>query len=186
MMTRTFVAVSMVIGIVVSIALANLALADTPADLNDTEIAHVAYTADLIDIRYAHLALAISKNPAVREFATTMIRDHEAVNNAALELVGKLGVTPQDNFLSRQLNVQADQLVAEMRQLTGDAFDQRYADNELAYHRAVNGLVEGAFIPNIENAEVKALFADALAIFRTHERHAEMMVKTLQTALLAD
>ena len=40
------------------------AQADSPADLNDLEIAHVAYTADNIDIRYAHLALAISNNPA--------------------------------------------------------------------------------------------------------------------------
>ena len=116
----------------------------------------------------------------------TMIRDHEAVNNAALELVEKLGVTPQDNFLSRQLNEQADQLVNEMRQLTGRAFDRRYAENELAYHRAVNDLLDGTFIPNIENAEVKALFVDALAIFRTHERHAEKMVNVVQTALLLD
>ena len=41
--------------------------APSPADLNDLEIAHVAYTADLIDIRYAHLALAKSKNAKVHE-----------------------------------------------------------------------------------------------------------------------
>ena len=45
------------------------AQAESPADLNDLEIAHVAYTADLIDSRYAHLALAISTNPSVHEFA---------------------------------------------------------------------------------------------------------------------
>ena len=44
----------------------------------------------------------------------------------------------------------------------------------------------GTFIPNIENAEVKVLFVDALAIFRTHERHAEKMVNMVQTALLLD
>jgi putative membrane protein len=85
------------------------ASAESPADLNDLEIAHVAYTADSIDIRYAHLALAISENPAIREFAKTMIRDHEAVNEQALALVAKLDVAPQDNFLSRQLGTQADQ-----------------------------------------------------------------------------
>ena len=45
------------------------AFSSSPAELNDLEIAHTAYTADNIDIRYAHLALAISTNPAVREFA---------------------------------------------------------------------------------------------------------------------
>ena len=155
------------------------AYARMAADLNDLEIAHVAYTADTIDIRYAHLALAISQNPAVRAFAKTMIRDHEAVNEKALALLMKLDASAQDNFLSRQLSEQSDQLVREMSQLHGDAFDRRYAENELGYHKTVNGLVEGTFIPNIRNKDVKALFEDAIIIFKAHERHAARMVKTL-------
>ena len=136
-------------------------------------------TADLIDIRYAHLALAISKNPAVRNFAETMIRDHTAVNDKALALLKKLNVSPQDNFLSRQLNAQSEKIVAEMQQLSGAAFDKRYADNELRYHKAVNGLVQNAFIPNIENAEVKALFEVAGQIFKAHERDAHKTVEEM-------
>ena len=75
-----------------------------PAKLNDLEIAHVAYVADNIDIRYAHLALALSQNEEVREFARTMIRDHTAVNEQALALLAKLEAQPQDNFLSQSLN----------------------------------------------------------------------------------
>ena len=51
--------------------------------LNDLQIAHIAYTAGAIDIRYAHLALALSDNPEVRKFAELMVRDHTAVNNKA-------------------------------------------------------------------------------------------------------
>ncbi|MEL0112158.1 MAG: DUF4142 domain-containing protein, partial [Rickettsiales bacterium] len=71
-------------------------------------------------------------------------------------------------------------LVEKMSELEGEAFDRFYAENELAYHRAVNDLVANAFIPNIENAEVKALFEAGLKIFRAHEHHAEMMVAALQ------
>ena len=155
------------------------AFAESPADLNDLEIAHVAYTADSIDIRYAYLALAKSKNPAIQDFARTMIRDHTAVNDKALDLVRKLNVSPQDNFLSRQLSAQSDQLVQELSQLSNAAFDRRYAENEHGYHKAVNGLLEGTFIPNIQNPEVKALFAEALVIFKAHEKHAEKMVGAL-------
>ena len=155
------------------------ALAQSPADLNDLEIAHVAYTADNIDIRYAHLALAISENPEVREFAENMIHDHTAVNEQALELLEKLGAQPQDNFLSKQLLENSKKLIDELSQLRGAEFDKRYAENELAYHQAVNDVVENAFIPNIENAEVKALFETGLGIFKAHEGHAEMMVKGL-------
>ena len=156
------------------------AQAKSPADLNDLEIAHAAYTADNIDIRYAHLALAISDNPQVREFAQTMIRDHTAVNEAALALLKKLGVQPMGNFLSHQLMEGADKLIDEMSQLRGPAFDKRYAENELAYHQAVNQIVANDFIPNIENGEVKALFEEGLKIFRTHENHAQMMVSALK------
>ena len=43
------------------------------AGMNDLEIAHTAYTAGQLDIRYAHLALAVSENDSVRAFANTMI-----------------------------------------------------------------------------------------------------------------
>lgn len=171
---------SVVIAIVVAlVALSSLSWATSPADLNDLEIAHVAYTADSIDIRYAHLALAISKDPKVRAFAETMIRDHAIVNDKALALVKKLKVQPQDNFLSQQLVKQSDALVEDMRQLNGRAFDRRYAGNELSYHQAVNNLVEKTFIPNIQNPEVKALFEEALLIFKVHQEHAHHMVNAL-------
>ena len=155
---------------------------ESPADLNDLEIAHVAYTADISDIRYAHLALAISKNTAIHEFANTMIRDHSTVNVKALALLKKLNVGAKDNFLSRQLSDQSDQLIAEMSQLRRAAFNRRYAENELAYHTAVNGLIENTFIPNIKNPEVKALFEEALAIFKAHQHHAEMVVNALTSS----
>ena len=97
---------------IVLVTALGVAQAKSPSELNDLEIAHVAYTADLIDIRYAHLALAISKNPAVREFAKTMIRDHSAVNDKALALLKKLDASAQDNFLSQTLSANADKLVA--------------------------------------------------------------------------
>lgn len=166
--------------------MASAALAQSPEDLNDLEIAHVAYTADSIDIRYAHLALAISDNPEVRAFAETMIRDHEAANEQALALLKKLKVSPQDNFLSRQLNAQADKIIDRLSRLRGAEFDRAYAENELAYHQAVNGLVNGTFIPNIDNAEVKVFFKEAAVIFKGHERHAEGVVAALDDGMMGD
>ncbi|WP_339106731.1 DUF4142 domain-containing protein [Roseovarius rhodophyticola] len=156
------------------------ATAQDIANMSDTEFAHIAYTADNIDIRYAHLALALSDNPEIKKFAKTMISDHEAVNEAALELLAKLGATAQDNAVSQALNERADNIINEFSQLRGAAFDKAYAENELAYHQEVNALVEGTMIPNIDNAEVKALFEQGLKIFKAHEKHAEMMVKSVQ------
>lgn len=156
------------------------ARADQP--MNDLEIAHAAYTAGEIDIRYAHLALAVSENEAVRDFARTMIRDHSAVNEAAGELIAGLNVSPQDNALSQALVEGAAAKRAELMALSGAAFDCAYAINELGYHQIVNETVAESFIPSVTVAPLMALLEDALVTFRAHERHAEQMVAGLNCA----
>ena len=141
--------------------------------LNDLEMAHVAVIASNIDIGYAHLALALSESPDIRKFAETMIRDHSAVNAQVFALAERLGVTAQDNEMSRSLLAQAEDIRDELSQLRGGAFDSRYAANEAAYHQMVNGVVRNDFIPNVENPEVRAAFEGALSIFVVHQEHAE-------------
>jgi putative membrane protein len=154
--------------------------ADGMGKMTDLEIAHTAYTAGTLDIRYAHLALALSEDMSVREFAQTMIRDHSAVNQAAGALVAKLKVTPQDNDLSRALVKGAAEKRNELSGLRGKAFDCAYARNELGYHQVVNQTVEGNFIPNATVPELKDLLSDALVTFKQHEGHAEHMVAGLK------
>ena len=56
----------------------------------DPQIAHIAYTAGVIDINAAKQALSKASNKEVKAFAQDMVRDHEAVNKQALDLVKKL------------------------------------------------------------------------------------------------
>ncbi len=147
--------------------------------MNDLEIAHAAYTAGELDIRYAHLALALSEDESVRGFARTMIRDHAAVNREAVALITRLKVTPQDNDLSRALVSGAADTRRKLRGLEGKAFDCAYAQNELGYHQVVNKTVAEAFIPNVTVPDLKTLLADALVTFKVHEGHAGKMVAGL-------
>ena len=147
--------------------------------MGDLEIAHTAYTAGSLDIRYAHLALAVSENAEVRRFAETMIRDHSAVNEAAVALVQELEVAPQDNPLSQALVAGAAEKRAELMSLEGHAFDCAYATNELAYHELVNRTVAETFIPAVTVPQLEALLSDALVTFRAHEAHAGQMVDAL-------
>ena len=151
-------------------------------DLNDLQIAHAAYTAGYIDIRYAHLALALSENSDVRDFATTMVRDHAAVNDAAIALVTELNVTPEDNELSQTLVKGASDKRSELMSLEGKAFDCAYATNELAYHQVVNETIKDHFLPSVTVEPLKKLLEDALATFQQHEGHAEQMVAGLGCA----
>ena len=53
----------------------------------DPQIAHIAYTAGVIDIAAAKQAISKASNKDVKAFAEDMVRDHEAVNKQALDLV---------------------------------------------------------------------------------------------------
>ena len=147
---------------------------------NDAQIAHIAYTAGEIDIKAAQEALQKSRNRAVREFAQDMVRDHSAVNKQALALVKKLHVTPQDNSTSQALLKQAADEHAKVAGLTGSAFDRAYAENEVAYHQAVDKALAETLIPSASNPELKNLLQTGLKIFQGHEQHAEHVVSELK------
>jgi putative membrane protein len=149
------------------------------AKLSDPQIAHIAYTAGVIDIKSARLALEKSKNKEVRAFAEDMVRDHTAVNDQALALVKKLNVTPQDNDTSKALVKQAAEKEASLKKLNGAAFDKAYAENEVAYHKAVDAALQNTLIPSASNAELKELLSTGLKIFEGHEQHAEHLVQSL-------
>jgi len=150
------------------------------AKLNDAQIAHIAYTAGNIDIAAGKQALAKSKDKAVREFASEMVRDHTAVNDKALALVKKLHVTPQDNPTSQALSKDAKAKLDSYAKLNGKAFDKAYADNEVAYHKTVNGALETQLIPGAQNAELKSLLETGLKLFKEHQAHAEHLAATLK------
>ncbi|MGZ5960810.1 MAG: DUF4142 domain-containing protein [Rhizomicrobium sp.] len=146
----------------------------------DPQIAHIAYTAGVIDIAAAKQALAKTSNKEVKAFAEDMVRDHEAVNKQALDLVKKLNVTPEDNDTSRTLTKNAADKRAELDKLQGAAFDKAYAANEVAYHKAVDSALETTLIPNATNAELKSLLQTGLKIFQGHEQHAEHVTAELK------
>ncbi len=150
------------------------------AKLTDPQIAHIAYTAGVIDIAAAKQAQTKASNKDVKAFADDMVRDHEAVNKQALDLVKKLNVTPQDNDTSKALSKAAADKLAELGKLSGAAYDKAYVANEVAYHKTVNGALETQLIPSASNAELKSLLQTGLKIFQGHQQHAEHVAAELK------
>ena len=146
----------------------------------DPQIADIAYTAGQIDIEQAIDALKRTHTKAVRAYAEEMIRDHLAVNNKVLALLDKLKVTPEDNDTSKTMYREASLKREELRALSGTAFDKAYAENEVAYHEAVNGALESVLIPSAQNGELKSLLETGLKLFQDHLKHAEHLVRELK------
>jgi putative membrane protein len=108
------------------------------------------------------------------------VRDHEAVNKQALDLVKKLHVTPEDNDTSKALSKAAAEKLAELGKLSGATFDKAYVANEVAYHKTVDNALEKQLIPSASNPELKSLLQTGLKIFQGHEQHAEHVLAGLK------
>lgn len=159
---------------------AQMAAEPAPAgDLTDAQIAAIVVTANGIDIANGEQALDKSSNEQVRQFAETMVGVHTAVNESAGELVARLGVTPEENDVSRSLQSDADRTNARLAGLSGAAFDRAYIENEIAYHQAVIDAVDSVLIPNATNGELRQMLVDARPVFEGHLTHA----KTVQEQL---
>lgn len=154
------------------------AQAPSPApapDLSDPEVAHVAVTANSIDIDLARFAQTRTRTAAVRQFAATMITDHSAVNAQAAALAGRLGVTPADNTVSQSLLAGAGVARTALATLRGAAFDRAYIDREVAYHQAVLDAIDGLLIPTTSNADLKKLLVDVRPAIAAHLEHAKTL-----------
>lgn len=143
--------------------------------LTDPEIASIAVTANQVDIDYATVAKAKSKNADVLQFAETMTNDHKAVIAQAVALVTKLKVTPKDNAVSKKLLDDAAKIKKTLNSKSGKAFDNAYVDNEVAYHKAVISVVETMLIPATKNVELKDLLKAVVPALKAHLGHAEML-----------
>jgi putative membrane protein len=145
------------------------------AAVTDPQIAAIVVAANSVDIEAGKLAQSRTKNEKVKQFADTMVNDHTAVNKSAVELVTRLGVTPEESETSRGLTASGEQTRARLGALSGDEFDREYIANEVAYHRLVLDALDKTLIPNAKNAELKATLVGVRPAFVAHLQHAEQI-----------
>ena len=154
----------------------------SPANLSDPEVAHVAVTANRIDIDQARLVESRTQNAEVRQFAATMIRDHTAVNEQAAALATRLGVTPKDNPVSQSLVAGAIEARKTIEAESGAGFDRAYMDREVGYHQAVLDALDTVLIPTTENADLRKLLVDVRPAIAAHLEHARRVRAALGIA----
>ncbi len=144
----------------------------TAQSLNDAQVAHAAVTANQIDIANAELALERAADSEVRRFAETMIQDHEAVIDQAVALAEELGVTPEDNHLSRALLAGNEEVRDRLSGLRGRAFELAYIEHEIAFHQAVIEAVREVLIPETTVDPLADLLEAVLPALEAHLEHA--------------
>ena len=150
-------------------------------EINDAQIAAIVVTANQVDIDAGQLAASRASSADVKKFGQQMVTDHKGVNKSAVDLATKLKVTPEENETSKALNAGGEKNVANLKTLTGAAFDKAYVDHEVAYHTQVIEALDKTLIPNAKNAELKALLVKVRPAFVAHLEHAKHIQSSLKT-----
>jgi putative membrane protein len=145
----------------------------------DAQIAMIVVAADTEDVNYGKLAAQKTRNDAVKEFANIMVRDHTAVNDQAIALAKKLGVTPAESDTSKSLEANGQKELSKLKSLAGAEFDETYVTNEVDYHEAVIAMLDKTLIPNAQNPELKSLLESGRPIFTAHLEHAKRLQASL-------
>lgn len=147
--------------------------------LTDPQIAAIVVAANQVDIDAGNLAVKKTKNADVKKFAQLMVTDHTAINKAAVALVTKLHVTPEESDASKGLVAGGKDNRDKLEKLGGAEFDKAYVDNEVAYHQAVIDTIDKALIPSAQNAELKSTLASVRPTIEAHLKHAQMVQEQL-------
>ena len=171
-----------VFAIVISGLLCVSATAAYGQSVSDAQIASIVVTANQVDIDAGKLAAARASRPEVKSFGQQMVTDHTGVNKAAVDLVTRLKVSPEDNPTSQGLKAGGQKNVARLKALQGAAFDKAYVDQEVAYHQQVLDAIDKTLIPNAKNEELKALLVKVRPAFVAHLEHAKQIQASLSGA----
>ena len=155
------------------------AAAPAASAVTDPQIAAIVVAANQVDIDAGELAKERGTDPRVKEFAQRMITDHSGVNEAATELVTRLGVTPEPNATSQKLTADGEASRTTLQGQSGAAFDRAYVDQEVAYHQAVLDAIDQTLIPSAQNAELRALLEQTRPAVAAHLEHARQLQASL-------
>jgi len=147
--------------------------------VSDAQIAAIVLAANAVDSTAGALAGQKGTSNDVKQFGQRMVTDHGGVNKQAVELAGRLHLTPEENPTSQQLTAGGQQNVTALNGMTGAAFDRAYVDHEVEYHQTVLDAIDKTLIPNAQNADLKKLLTDTRPAIAAHLQ----MAKDLQTKL---
>ncbi len=139
---------------------------------NDAEIAAILLAANNTDISYAKLVPNRSQNPGVRDFATRMLTDHNAVNTAVNNLLDAIRLDPEESKTSLDFRDESTTKRDLMRELDGASFDSTYMANEVSYHTKLLLSLDRILIPSARNSQLKQVLMQVRPAVAAHLDHA--------------
>lgn len=134
---------------------------------SDFKFAVAATRANNAEVEIGQLAAQKATDPAVRQFAERMVRDHTKANQELSQILSQKGVTvPTETSNSEQREVD------RLQKYTGAEFDKAYIDHMIREHKKDVKEFEHAS-QKAEDTDLKAFAANTLPVLQDHLKMAE-------------
>jgi putative membrane protein len=152
------------------------AAAPEPASLTEAQIAQFADLANSSEVEQGKLAQGKAKAPAVKEFATMMVKHHTEAQQEQAKLFKKLKLTPAESPASTELKADGDKVLASLKSASAADFDRTYVNAQVDVHDKVLKAIDEKLLPAAHDAELTA----GLRKMRTTVEAHLTQAKTLQ------
>ena len=147
--------------------------------LTDSSFVEKAALSNLRGIELSKLALAKSQNKKLKNFAQNVVKNSSA-SMAKLKEVA----SPYRLEVPRKLDAEHQQMVTELQQLSGQKFDETYADLIKKSQDTSVGLFDNAAGQPTLNAELRVFANTQLPTLRKDQKRAHALVTPAPAAAL--
>ncbi|HTU66405.1 MAG TPA: DUF4142 domain-containing protein [Steroidobacteraceae bacterium] len=132
-----------------------------------------AAQAGMTEVEVGKIALAKSKDPAVRGFAERMVKDHTKANEELTAIASSKGVNPP-----KKLDAEHQAMVNSMKAASGADFDRNYSEHMNMDHTKAIALFESA--TQADDAQIAAFAKKTLPTLKEHKQLAEKLPGQMQ------
>jgi putative membrane protein len=141
---------------------------------SDYKFAVAATRANTSEVDLGQLAAQKATDPAVRQFAERMVRDHSKANQQLSQILSQKGVTvPTETSSSEQREVD------RLQKLNGAEFDKAYIEHMIRDHKKDVKEFEKASQKS-EDGDIKAFAANTLPVLQDHLKMAQDLEGTVK------
>lgn len=136
-----------------------------PAEAKTSAMPYVmaAGMSDLYEITSSQVALQKSQNPAIKTFATMLIKHHQMTTIATMKAAKKSGLTPTPPVMDAGTTAS----VSELRTASAADFDRLYIGQQIPAHKAALDLHQG-YATGGDQAPLRTTATAAIPVVKQH------------------
>jgi putative membrane protein len=147
--------------------------------LTDANIASIITSVAQAEVDRGRLAVQMTQNTTVRQFAQQMVDDHSRMLQQIQTVTAQRRIAPQPGPTTQQLQTTNTQTLTTLREYQGEDFDRQYIATEIASHQWLLDAIDNSLLPGAQDAELRALLTQQRAMAMEHLRRAQEIQATI-------